>query len=178
MAMWMTLMVCERRVNECGSGLCLLNPTSKGAWSRALTRTSALGLALAVALVVSASWWPPLPLVAGLAVLVLLGPCAWSGWKNRHARRQLRALGPARKAVYVHSVARLAGPAHRGAGGSVLAELASEADARGWLLALDAGAPALVAYYERFGFTALGPPVPMSWGAAVRMARPPGATGA
>lgn len=174
-AMWLTLIVCERRVNETGSGLCLLNPTSKGAWCRAVTKTAALGGALAAATAFLALWWPPLPFLAGLGVLSILAPCAWSGWRNRHGRVQLRSLGPAGKAVYVHGVARRTGPDHRGAGGSVLTELASEADDRGWLLALDAAAPGLVAYYERFGFTALAPPVPMSWGAAVRMVRAPGA---
>lgn len=172
-ATWVVLVLCECRVNDRGTALCILTPHSRGAWLRAAGRAVAfvlLGIAVAVAL--GAVWWP-LPWCLAVLVLLAIGPCARSGWRNRRAQNQLSALGPYSPHVYVHGVARLPEPECKGDAAIVMARLAEEADKRGWILTLDAGAPPLVPYYQQFGFEPLGPPVEMTWGSTVRMARRP-----
>jgi hypothetical protein len=171
--MWVVLVLCERRVNERGTALCLLTPHSRRGWLRAAGRALAL-IMVAIALAVASGivWWP-LPWCLALLVLVAIGPCARSGWRNRRAQSQLSAAGPFSPHVYVHGVARLPDLECKGEAAIVMARLAEEADKRRWTLALDAGAPRLVAYYEQFGFEPLGPPVQMTWGSTVRMARRP-----
>lgn len=172
-AMWVVLVLCERRVNDAGTALCILTPHSPGAWLRAAGRALALFL-LAVAVAIAfAVVWLPLPLCLAILLLLAIGPCARSGWRNRRAQSQLSAAGPFGPHVYIHGVARSPEPECKGEAAIVMARLAEEADKRGWILALDAGAPRLVAYYEQFGFEPLGPPVTMTWGSTVRMARRP-----
>lgn len=172
-AMWMVLLLCERRVNDSGTALCILTPHSTRAWLRTAVRAIALVLiAMAVAIGTGVVWWP-LPWCLVVLVLAAIGPCARSGWNNRRAQSQLSSFGPFSPHVYVHGVARLPDPECKGDAALVMAGLAREADDRGWILALDAGGPRLVEYYQQFGFEPLGPPVDMTWGSTVRMARRP-----
>jgi hypothetical protein len=176
-AMWVLLLACERRVANTGNALCLLAPRTVRTWLGAVGRLAALGLTLFVLLVALAVLWQPLALMWLVALLVLVAPCAWSGWRNRRAKSTLASFTSGEATVYVHSIARAQRPETRGDGAAVMRGLTAEADKKLWRLSLDAGAPRLVEYYRRFGFEATGPPVEMTWGEAVRMVREPGEQG-
>ena len=165
-AMWFTLVVCDRRTNEAGTALCMLNPPP----GRAAWRVAAATAPVSVVLVWLAFTAAPVFWLVMLVLLAFWAPCAWASWRNRRAKRMLRSFGPAGRAVFVHSVASV----ERGAGAVVMRELLAEADRKGWRLALDAGNLRLAEYYTAFGFVALGPPVKMPSGLSmVRMAREP-----
>jgi hypothetical protein len=149
--MWLTLVVCDRRVNEAGTALCMLNPSPGRAVWRVVRVTAPVSvLLLWLAFAEASLFW-----LAMLALLAFWGPCAWSSWRSRRARRILKSFGPAGEVVFVHSVASV----ERGAGAVVMRGLVAEADRKGWRLALDAGNLPLAEYYTVFGFVALGQPV-------------------
>jgi hypothetical protein len=161
--MWLTLVVCERRANEAGTALCMLNPSAR----RAVLRVTA---PLSILLVWLAFAAAPVFWLVMFVLLAFWAPCVWSSLRSRRARRMLKSFGPAGKAVFVHSLASL----ERGAGAVVMRELLAEADRKGWRLALDAGNVRLAEYYTAFGFVALGQPIRMPSGLSmVRMAREP-----
>lgn len=164
--MWVTLLVCERRVNADGTALLMLNPRP----GRSLRRLVAVGAGWFVVLLGLAVVWVPLFWAAVAVQVAFLGPLVVASWGSRTARRQLKSFGPKEPSRYVHSVASV----ERGAGAMVMSDLAAEADGKGWLLALDTGHPRLVEYYQAFGFSVLGHPVETRWGhPMVRMARIP-----
>jgi hypothetical protein len=172
-AMWLVLLASERRVNEAGTALCLFAPRSLRSWLGALARLAALALLSFLLLITLAVVWRPLAVGSLVTVLVLVTPCAWSGWRNRRAKSLLASFVTGPSAIYVHSVARTPGQEAKGAGATVMESLAQEADDLDWRLALDAGCPSLVRYYQRFGFEPVGSPLEMTWGTAVRMLREP-----
>ena len=140
---------------------------------RAAIRILAICVIVTLATTATALLWWLLPWCVVIILLAALGPCALAGFRNRAATKQLASLGPKGLYVYVHGVARVPGCQHKGEAALVLARLAEEADQRGWLLALDAGASRLVDYYRQFGFEPMGQPVHTTWGTAVRMVRRP-----
>lgn len=173
--MWLILLVCDRRVNEDATALCLFAPLTFRKQVRALARLGALGLVVTAGAVAIALVWPPLVWLLALGFLLLVTPCARSGWANRRAKAALESFGPDGPAIYVHSVARVPGPEEKGAGARVMQALTAEAEEKGWRLVLDAGDRKLVDYYRRFGFEPAGEPVSLTWGTAVRMVREPSA---
>lgn len=166
LATWVQLLVCERRVSPDGTALCMLNPRLR----RGLWRAVAVLATWAALLVGLALLWRPLFWLAMLGFLAFLGPPAVPAWRSRRMRRDLKSFGPPGQSVFVHSVASV----QPGSGAVVMGALAAEADRKGWTLALDTGHPRLVEYYQQFGFSPLGVPVPTPWGPPmVRMARGP-----
>jgi hypothetical protein len=163
--MLLLLLIYERRVNGKGTAVCVLGRPSKG-------RMAAIVLVSSVLLGLAGALWPPLLLI-GLGVLVVLAAILLPGsvvlaWRARRQRAALKSYGPPRGAVMVWSVA----SSTKGAGADLMAELAAEADAKAWPLALDAANEDLAGYYGRFGFEPLGEPVAMPWGeSVVRMGR-------
>lgn len=133
----------------------------------------ALGI-LGVALGVGASPLASPPWAyATLAVLgAIVAPAGLNCLRGRTARAALRAARPGEPHLFVSGLCRARGAP--GAGAELMVALCQDADARARVLALDAIAPALVAYYARFGFTVTGPAQVLPGGAVVTpMARAP-----
>lgn len=176
--MWVTLLCCERRVSEFGLSLLMLNPRSGWAWLRVVARLVVLALVVVpMMFLVSAvlfALWQPLVFLPVVALLLVVAPLGWSGFRNRRGRAELKSFGPGRPSVFVHSVARVLTPEAKGAGETVMRALTAEADEKGWRLVLDAGHENLVRYYRQFGFGPIGHPVEMTWGTVERMVRQPG----
>lgn len=162
----LSLWVSEVRVHPSGAALCLL--------SRSSSRGRVRGVALAVAGLITLSWlvvlvpWVFWLVVVMLTVLVL--PQLRTSTRARPGRRRLAAAVPAGPYVGVHTVASVV----PGAGRELIRTVNAEADARGWVLILDAANESLADYYADLGYLTLTEPVLMPWGEqTVRMMRKP-----
>jgi hypothetical protein len=136
----------ERRVHPSGEAVCLLQPRHALVGVVGIS-VLAGGTALGV--------FAPLASLAILCAAVLFATAASSfpaavvrAVKTSPARWHRRRLVPKGKRVYLRSLA----STRKGAGAELLAAVVEEADLHGWTLVLDAADPALVRYYERFGF--------------------------
>ena len=161
LTMFLALAVYERRTHPSGRAVCLLGLR----YHRLVAFVAALVLGI-----IGVGLLLPLGGIAlAIVIVALLLPGSYDAIRARAGKRQLERLTPPGQHRYLHSLASTL----PGAGADLLRELTGEADRKGWSLSLDASNENLVGYYVKFGFTALGPAVPMPDGSCrVRMWRP------
>ena len=162
------------RTDPAGRALALVLPPRPRAPEAA--RLAAVGLAGALGVfgLVALAGVSASPAGYGLlAVLVALAaPAARTCLRGRAARARLRQGRPPGPHWVVSGVCRA--PDAPGAGAGLIASLCRAADDASVALCLEAIAPPLVAYYERFGFRPTGPAEELPGGAVVTpMGRPP-----
>lgn len=150
----------QRRAHPSGQAVCLLGLRK---WRATFT-----SLALFVV-------WSVLGAVSPVLALLAISPflcCAAAALRHITlfgARHPALPVQCSRDHVYVHSLASV----QQGMGAQLIASVAGEADVKGWSLYLDASTPALVPYYERFGFVRVGTPGALRMWRPCRTAQPP-----
>ncbi len=159
--MFLALAVYERRTHPSGRAVCLLRLRHP--------RLIAFVAALVLAIIGVGLLLAPAGIALAIVIVGLLLPGSLDAIRARAGKSRLERLMPPGQHRYLHSLASTL----PGAGADLLRELTGEADRKGWSLSLDANNERLVGYYVKFGFTALGPAVPMPDGSCrVRMWRP------
>ncbi len=153
-AMALLLLVADRHVAGDGGALAMVGWGSGMGWALPARAAGAVAAALTVAVLLAAWLSPAAPMLLALVLFALVSRQVPSSWRDRKARRRLRALRPD-DARLVHSFARARGTGP-GRGGELLEELHAIADARGWRLVLETDCPKLVAYYQGYGYVELG----------------------
>jgi len=176
------------RANGSGTAVCGL--AGAGSPRRRLAAVAVWVLGAVTALAVWVGWlalWSDVGLIAvpALTFLAFAGLMMLLVWRAMSVGKAKSKLGklhstvtapahgplpcPARP-VEVHMVA----SEEPGAGRTLLAEVAVEAERNGWVLVLDAANDRLAAYYQGLGFLPIGQPADMPFGERVtRMARQP-----
>jgi hypothetical protein len=161
LTLFLALAVYGRRTHPSGRAVCLLGLRYH--------RSVAFVAALVLGIIGLGLLLPLAGIALAIVIVALLLPGSYDVIRARAGKRKLERLTPPGQHRYLHSLASTL----PGAGADLLRELTGEADRKGWSLSLDASNEKLVGYYAKFGFTALGPAVPMPDGSCrVRMWRP------